>query len=159
MAKIEGDLGVKDLETQNSYLMKFVDKIHHPTPLPWKDWVLWDLHYDLGSGFRDSTFLSLIIGEELMRYRSMTRVSVQNGWSTSLWFDDWHDHGPLFLAFSAIFSHVTRPHISIFDALTPSLQLHLHVCLTHAARAELSSVLAILNAVLLDQSPDKRFMI
>lgn len=73
LPKIEGGLGVKDLELQNHcLLMKFIDKLHQADPLPWKQWLQQTLARDLGDGAHDS-FLGLIIQEELQRYRSLTK--------------------------------------------------------------------------------------
>lgn len=139
VAKLEGGLGVKDLETPNRcLLMKFIHKIHQAKPLPWKNWFLPELHGDLGASSNDSTFLGNIISSELSRYRVLTKVCIGNGRATSFWLDDWHDLGPLFTAFPTLFSHTIHPHAPVLEVMLVSpWSLSLRARLTHAARAEL----------------------
>lgn len=89
MSKMEDRLGIKDLATQNQcLLLKFVDELHNPHHLPWKELLVLDLCDDLADGFRP-TFYALIIQEEIMTYRALTKAVVRYGQHTSLWLDNW----------------------------------------------------------------------
>ncbi|TVU11760.1 hypothetical protein EJB05_45362, partial [Eragrostis curvula] len=95
LAKIEGGLGVKDLETQNHcLLLEFIHKIFNGDDAPWPDWLLRDLRHDFGSDLPTDSYLSRFVDAELSRYRSLTRVEVHDGTSTSFWFDDWNIIAP-----------------------------------------------------------------
>jgi hypothetical protein len=80
MAKLDGGLDVKDITTQNHcLLLKFVQKLHQNTSLPWRDWLLNDLNCDIGDGLPDVSFLRRLIVTEQQRYRALTRVLVRDG--------------------------------------------------------------------------------
>ena len=48
-------------------------------------------------------------------YRNATCVQLGNGVSTLLWKDKWTINGPLCVQFPALFSHTTRPNVSVAD--------------------------------------------
>jgi hypothetical protein len=50
LSKQEGGFAVRDLQRQNlCLLMCFIDKLHRPDPLPWKDWFLRQSSGDLSA--------------------------------------------------------------------------------------------------------------
>ena len=82
-SKLEGGLGLKDLDLQNRcLLMKFVDKMFSGDPAPWKDWIM-RTHTPLDEQSAATSFLWNIVHAELDTYRSITKVEVHNGVSAS----------------------------------------------------------------------------
>lgn len=74
-SKLQGGLGVKDLELQNRcLLMKFIDKLFSNEDAPWKDWIMLDApQFDSPVSGADS-YLWKIINEELSTYRSQRHL-------------------------------------------------------------------------------------
>ena len=131
-SKACGGLGIKKLEDQNHcLLLKFVHKLHDPSPLPWKNWLLNQL------GATDDSFLRTLVLAELPRYRSLTMVSVGNGQHTSFWQDKWIFGTTLAQAFPALFSHYTHTSDIVSTVLAGGLSRYLRPRLTNAAREEL----------------------
>jgi hypothetical protein len=93
--------------------MKFIDKLFSGELVAWKEWLLRDAaSFDTPSNGSHS-YLWKIITDELNTYRSITAIEVYDGASTSFWFDHWLPNGPLYLSHSTLFSHVTRPNVSV----------------------------------------------
>jgi hypothetical protein len=136
--------------------MNFIHKLHQTEELPWKNWFLSTTCQDLGDVSSTPTFLERIVSHCLPLYRSLTRCSVHNGLHTSLWFDHWTPEGALYTLFPALFSHCTRPHVSIHSAISHGIPLRPR--LSAAAAAELSTVQSLLVSLTLDQHPDTRSM-
>ncbi|KAK1609017.1 hypothetical protein QYE76_032690 [Lolium multiflorum] len=84
------------------------------------------------------SFLERIVAACLPLYRSITRVTVVDGRSTSFWLDKWLPGEPLATRFPALFSHSTRPHASVASVV--SLGLDLQSRLTGTAEDELRVV-------------------
>lgn len=159
LSKLQGGLGVKDLEIQNRcLLMKFVDKIFSTSDAPWKNWLLQQSSPFDASCRNSDSFLWKIINAELTTYRSLTCVKVGDGASTSFWYDQCLPCGPLYLSHSALFSHTTRPNVSVQRVFQTSFDLCLRPRLTNAASSQLALVLTLLQEVHLEDAPDQRRM-
>jgi hypothetical protein len=158
--KAQGGLGVKDLEIQNRcLLMKFVDKIFSAGDAPWKSWLLSTTSpFDASSTNGGDSFLWKIVNQELSTYRSLTYVNVHNGASTAFWLDHWLPEGPLYLSRPALFSHTTRPNVSVQKVFQTNFELHLRPRLTNVASSELASLLSCLQVISLDEAHDQRLM-
>jgi hypothetical protein len=61
-----------------------------------------------------------MLREELPRYRSITTVTLGDDANTSFWQDKWLLDTTIRDTFPALFSHCTRPEISVRDALATS---------------------------------------
>jgi hypothetical protein len=94
-------------------LLYFVHQLHNPNPLPWKTWFLSHSGRDLGESSTSPFFLEKIVEECLPLYRTITRVFVLDGRSTSFWLDKWLPGEPLATRFPALFSHSTRRHATV----------------------------------------------
>jgi hypothetical protein len=94
-------------------LLNFVHQLHKPNPLPWKTWFLSHTGRDLGESSTSPFFLEKIVEECLPLYRTITRVFVLDGRSTSFWLDKWLPGEPLATRFPALFSHSTRRHATV----------------------------------------------
>jgi hypothetical protein len=158
-SKDNGGLGVKDLELQNRcLLMKFIDKLFSNESATWKEWLLRDAaSFDTPTAGTHS-YLWKIINDELNTFRSITYVNVYNGSSTSFWFDQWLPDGPLCSTHAALFSHTTRPNISVQSVFQNGFDLQLRPRLTNAASAQLDSLLSCLQEFHLREGPDRRLL-
>lgn len=92
--KIEGGLGVLDLQTQNeSLLMKHLHKFYNKMPIPWVQ-LVWEHYYSRNNlpvvdrPIRGSFWWGDIL-KLLSPFKSMTRITMQNGSTCLLWFDNW----------------------------------------------------------------------
>jgi hypothetical protein len=143
--KNNGGLGVKDLELQNRcLLMKFINKLFSTEQASWKDWLLRDtISFDTPS-IGSQSYLWRIISDELNTYRSITHVNINNDASTSFWFDHWLPNGPLCSTHEALFTHTTRPNISMQCVFQGGFDLRLRPRLTNAASSQLDSLLICL---------------
>ena len=146
-------LGVKNLEDQNHcLLMKFVHKLHDPTPRPWKTWFL---HH---TASMDDSFLCRLINAELHRYRSLTSVRIGDGQLTSFWHDKWILGTTLAQAFPALYSHCTRTSDMVGVVLTRGLVPYLRPRLTRVAREELNILQNCVQVSPLSDRTDQRFL-
>lgn len=104
--KANGGLGIKDLELQNRcLLMKFINKLFSDEPASWKEWLLLDAaSFDTPTTGSDN-YLWRVVGDEINTFRSITYVQVNNGASTSFWFDHWLPDGPLRLSRRSLLPH------------------------------------------------------
>lgn len=157
--KEDGGLGIKDLELQNCcLLMKFINKLFSGESVTWKNWLLQDASsFDTPSSGTHS-YLWKIITDELNTYRSITSVTVYNGASTSFWFDHWLHSGPLHLSHAALFSHVTRPNVSVQCVFQNEFDLRLRPRFTNAASAQLDRLLSCLQGIRLRAGNDIRVL-
>ena len=157
VSKDGGGLGIKDLEQQNRcLLMKFIDKLFSNDLAPWKNWILRDAaSFDTPTNGSQS-YLWKIISDELDTYRSITYVNVHNGASTSFWFDHWLPGGPLNITHAALFSHSTRPNVSVQRVFQSRFDLCLRPRLTNSASVQLAALLSCLQDVVLTEEPDDR---
>lgn len=94
--------------------------------------------------------------DELTTYRSITYENVQNGAFTSFWFDHWLPAGPLDITHNALFSHTTRPNVSVQCVFQTRFELCLRPRLTNAASTQLASLLSCLQRIQLCEEPDER---
>jgi hypothetical protein len=144
LSKQEGGFGIKDLHRQNMcLLLNFVHQLHQPNPLPWKKWVFSHIGRDLGETSPSPSFLEKIVDECLPLHRSITRVIVVDGRSTSFWMDKWLPGELLATRFPALFSHNTRRHVTVATVVETGLDLQ--VCLTSTADEELRLVHCIIE--------------
>ena len=75
------------------------------------------------------------------------------------WKDHWLPSGPIFLSHPALFSHTTRPNVSVFEVFQSRFELHLRPRLTRAAQQERADLLLALQDVHLNDSSDVRLML
>jgi hypothetical protein len=156
-SKLEGGLGLKDLQTQNRcLLLKFVDKLFTGAQAPWKDWLLLNDSVFSDNLSSSPSYLWKIICDELSTYRSITSVDVRDGSSTSFWHDRWLTSDPLAILYPALFSHSVRPNISVQQVFQDRFDLRLRPRLTAAAAAELASLMSALQEVRLQEGQDVR---
>lgn len=157
LSKQEGGFGIKDLHRQNRcLLLNFVHKLHQTNPLPWKDWFFRHSGEDIGVFSSFPSFLERIIVECLPLYRSITRVEVVSGSTTSFWEDKWLVGATLAERFPALFSHATRPQASV--ALVVSRGLDLVPRLSRVAENELRVLQEIISNTHLRDGSDRRFI-
>lgn len=156
LPKEEGGLGIKSIGLQNRcLLLKFTHKLFHHESTPWTRWldVSGPSHGHMVVG---DSFLRRVISENMQTYRSLTKVHVHDGCSTLFWFDDWTDDGPLCLALPVLFSHTTKPHVSVAAALATPLATMFQPRLTQVATGEFTSLGNLLNSYGSDDGPDDR---
>ncbi|KAK1608688.1 hypothetical protein QYE76_032361 [Lolium multiflorum] len=108
----------------------------------------------LGELSATPSFLEKIFRECLPLYRTITRVAIQDGRSTSFWFDKWLSGSPLAERFPALFSHCTRQHATVATVVARGLDLQPR--LTTVAGAELSMICQIIDDIRLTPLPDDR---
>jgi hypothetical protein len=124
MSKNEDGFGIKGLHQQNKcLLLKFVHKLHQPESLPWKEWYFRHSGQDLGVFSPTLSFLEKIVVVCLPLYHAMARCSIVSGTSTSFWLDKWMPGECLAACFPALFSHVTRPHVTVQVVLGSGIDL------------------------------------
>jgi hypothetical protein len=117
LSKKEGGFGVKDLHQQNRcLLLNFIHKLHQLDSFR-------NSACDLGATSSSPSFLERIVAECLPLYRSITRVEVAGGISTSFWFDKWLPERPLSERFPSLLSHCTRLHATIAMVSAHGLEL------------------------------------
>jgi hypothetical protein len=83
---------------------------------------------------------------------------VRSGASTSFWFDHWLPDGPIILSHPALFSHTTKPNVSVQKVFQTNFDLCLRPRLTNAASAQLASLLLCLQEIVLTDAPNQRLM-
>lgn len=95
--------------------------------------------------------------EELLPlYRAITASQVGNGVSTSFWADRWLSLGRLQDIFPVLYSHVTRPDISVAHVVSAGIRATLVPRLTREGREELNKLEEIIHQVTLSADDDKR---
>lgn len=157
--KEAGGLGVKDLHSQNHcLLMKFVDKLLSSDQAAWKEWILRDISVFDAPTTSTSSYLWRIINDELNTYRSITYVDIRDGSSTSFWLDHWLPDGPICSTHAALFSHTTRPNVSVQKVFQNRFELCLRPRLTNAASSQLASLLSTLQDFRLSDGGDIRLL-
>jgi hypothetical protein len=114
----EGGLGIKNLRIQNDCLLtKFVHRFLTQPNSPWARWVV-ATHLQ-GKDFGDRPTTQTRVWKQMWglidTYRNATCVQLGDGITTSLWKDKWTSDGPLCFQFPALFSHTSRPNISVAD--------------------------------------------
>jgi hypothetical protein len=149
-----GGLGVLSLQAQNAALLsKFLTKMHSTSSAPWASWFRrnygWSASRDLGDHHYLDTPIWKDIVAGLNTFRDISSVTIGNGCDTAFWSDLWFEPSPLNLRFPHLFSHTTRPNISVATALSSSLSLSLVPRLTEVAMTELRTLTTALGSVVL----------
>ncbi|KAL6644549.1 hypothetical protein ACP70R_016157 [Stipagrostis hirtigluma subsp. patula] len=151
--KDKGGLGVRDLEIQNRCLLqKFLIKFHSPEVTPLLAWVRenygWNEHRDFGDDLPHATPIWRDIYKNLDSFRDATKVIIGNGAMTSFWKDLWYGEQTLALSFPYLFTHTTRPNISVQKVFAGgALFLALRPRLTAVAEQELGKLLDLMSLV------------
>lgn len=117
-AKDEGRLGVRDLATQNDYLLlKILHRLHSSSLSRWASWV-WSV---LGDDISCTPRKQLTGGDHwahlrglMPLYKGLSRVLVGNYRKTSFWQDHWLSCVPMRCAFLALASHASVPDPSVW---------------------------------------------
>jgi hypothetical protein len=136
--------------------MKFIDKLFSGEQVAWKEWLLRDAGSFDTPPAGTCSYLWKIITDELNTYRSITTVDVHDGASTSFWFDNWLSDGPLCSHYAALFSHTTKPNISVQCVFQNGFDLCLRPRLTTAASFQLDSLMCSLQDYSLREGADSR---
>jgi hypothetical protein len=137
-----GGLGVISLPSQNSALLaKFLTKIHSDSSAPWASWFRrmygWNGSRDLGDRHHLDTPIWKDIVTGLPAFRSISKVTLGNGASAAFWMDLWLGDQTLQERFPNLFSHSTRPNISVAATLSLGLRTYLGPRLNAAAADDL----------------------
>jgi hypothetical protein len=93
----------------------------------------WDGPHDLGDRHHLDTPIWKDIVAGLVAFRLISKVTLGNGTSTAFWMDLWLGDQPLHERYPNLFSHSTRPHISVATTLSSGLRTILGPRLTAAA--------------------------
>ena len=90
-------------------------------------------------------------------YINATCVQLGNGISTSFWKDKWTTEGPLCNQLHALFSHTTRPNISVAECWHNGVWvLPLNHITSDIAEREKEALMAFLSSCSLEETADKR---
>jgi mannosylglycoprotein endo-beta-mannosidase len=120
--KALGGLGILSLPAQNSALLsKFLTKIHSDSDAPWACWFRRQYGWSDSKGLGDRHHLDTPIWKDILSgiqtFRSISKVVIGSGKSTSFWLDLWLGSTPLHERFPALFSHSTRPNAPVSPLL------------------------------------------
>lgn len=157
--KIEGGLGVLDLQKHNeSLLMKYIHKFFNKQPVLWVQ-LVWDHYYSRGNlpltgrPLRMSFWWRDIL-KLLEHFKTMSRVNIQSGASCLLWFDNWHNDY-WHQSFPELFSFAKTQHISLRTTVqTGSLDDLFHLPLSMEAFEQFQEFRNILQPLQLLQGND-----
>ena len=72
--------------------------------------------------------------------------------------DQWLPDGPLYITHAALFSHTTRPNVSVQCVFQNGFDLRLRPRLTNAASNQLDSLTVCLQGINLGDGPDTRLL-
>jgi hypothetical protein len=88
--KIQGGLGVINLELQNKALMKNLHKFYNRADIPWIN-IIWANHYShsLPSDKPVGSFWCRDVLKTLEFFKGIARVEIGDGKTTFLWHDNW----------------------------------------------------------------------
>ena len=120
----EGGFGIRDLRRQNMcLLLNFIHKLHLLESPPWKQWFMRCSRGDIGDSTSSPSFLQSIVDMGLPTYKSVTRVELGDGYTTSFWQDRWLPGCALCFQFEALFSHSPRPNATVAGVLRDGISL------------------------------------
>jgi hypothetical protein len=92
-------------------------------------------------------------------YRDLTVVELGDGGNTCFWLDTWLENKPLSIQYSALFSHVQNPNLSVADCYNGAgWQIRLRHITSQQAEAELTVLLNNIDNVSSSTNPDRRFL-
>lgn len=152
------------MKLQNQCLLqKFWVKLHEPSSTSWQRW--FHSIYGLGAGkdLGDAHYLDTPVWRSLLdllqTFRATTQVHIGNGQHTSFWHDHWLGPAPLSHLMPALYSHSTRPNITVAAARGNGLW-NLSLRLSQAAINEMQALAnAPMNCQLPLQQDDHRLLI
>lgn len=157
-----GGLGVLSIAAQNSAILsKFLSKLHSDSSAPWACWFRrrygWSAAHDMGDRHYLDTPVWKDIVAGLESFRSISKVTVGDGSSTSFWFGRWLGSTPLSERFPDLFSHSVRINVCVSYILNSGIQGNLGPRLSNAAMADLLTLSHDLSSVVLhSDEPDQR---
>ena len=143
----EGGLGIRDLATQNLFLLlKMLHRLHTTPGSRWAAWI-WG-----GAGGRSLLARGeLALGEHraavvklLPLYRAISVVDVGDGNTCSFWWDRWLPCGAFAVAYPALFSHALDAEATVGQVRARGLARCLVPRLTRVGERELTVVVALL---------------
>jgi hypothetical protein len=157
--KIEGGLGVLDLQSQNaSLLMKYIHKFFNMKLIPWVQ-LVWDHYYSRNNlptaqrPFRGSFWWRDIL-KVLEDFKKMARITVKNGSTCFLWLDNWNN-GSRNLIYPKLFSFAKSQFISLKSAAaSESLEDHFHLPLSIEAFDQFHLLSHLLQSLHLSEDND-----
>jgi hypothetical protein len=159
----EGGLDIKNLETQNiCLLLKFIHKLHTSNNCSRAKWIQKMVYHDnkrLGDKISvcSNSWRYLMTLAQL--YRDLTVVKIGNGCHTSFWLDSWLGNKPLLIQFPALFSHVQHPNMTVAESFIDlGWQLRFRHLTSQRVKNELTSLLNLINDVILNGEADERTM-
>lgn len=131
--KLEGGLGVLDIEKQNkALLMKYLHKFFSNSDTPWVQ-LVWEKHYrndKLPSHIKKGSFWWKEILKLLPEFKSLAAPELGSGRTALFWHDKWDQNVSLSDKAPELYSFAKNKMISVqkalsFDALTDLFQLPL----------------------------------
>lgn len=156
LSKKEGGLGVRDLAAQNAcLLLKLLHRLYHPEQSAWAAWAVQHTNIVTLEGARDGNHWEGL-KELLPAYRSITRIHVGDGNTTSFWWDVWSGNSSMATKFPCLLSHCNDTSASLSQVVQLGILQFLVPRLSPQAACELVQVDQLLSATTLTQRPDNR---
>jgi hypothetical protein len=155
-------LGVISIHGQNSALLaKFLSKIHSHSNAPWVCWFYQRYGLSTSRDLSDHHHLDSPVWKdiisELQSYQNISTIIVGNSLSMALWSDIWIGNSTFGNRYPTLFSHSTRPNISVSLIFSSGLRPSLGPRLNHAASKELLALSLELDSIVLSpNSLDQR---
>jgi len=158
--KVEGGLGVLDLEKQNqALLMKNLHKFFNKHDIPWVK-LIWEKHYSNGklpSHTRKGSFWWRDILKLLSHFKTIEAPIVGNGESVLFWTDPWKEN-PICSSVPELYTFVKNGKHTMQKVINnPDFTSLLQLPISQIAFTQLQRVNALLESVELTENPDKWF--
>jgi hypothetical protein len=154
--KLEGGLGIIDLEKQNKALLKNLHKFFSRDNVPWVE-LVWEKHYKNGklpSHIKKGSFWWRDTLKLLPDFKSLASPTIEDGKSALFWIDSWHN-GPLQLAMPELHSYAKNNRISVNKAFeTENLSELFHLPLSQAAFLQIQELQQIRESAQLSHQKD-----
>lgn len=156
--KIEGGLGVIDIEEQNkALLMKNLHKFFNREDLPWGH-LVWEKHYKNGklpSHIRKGSFCWRDNLKLLQEFKGFASPLIQNGESSLFWHDKWADQA-LSNTVPELFSFASNKLITVKKAFsTEDISTLFQLPLSLTAYAQLQHVQQLMGPQTLNDENDR----
>lgn len=120
----------------NQYLvLKLLHRQFHPADSTWVHWVHRHVYLITLEGYVASIHWTSL-RRMLPTYRAMTMVQLWDSTRMSFWEDSWLPEGSLTEFLRDLYSHATRPKLSVQMVLQNSIDTHLQPRLTRAGTAD-----------------------